>query len=208
MAEICAHDYVQRTGSLQRGDCMTCKDARIAELEAERDALRDDADAHRELLEAAGKDYAALEALRDTLLKANHELGLDRAKVMRERDEWRTKAFHPSGQKLESVLSELVAERDHYRERAASNAQQAKDERHLKAEAEKALSREYARGLEDAARVADEWAGNYPTDVFPPTGTGADAISARMARHTSAQIASRIRSLKAEPSTETKEETT
>ena len=54
--------------------------------------------------------------------------------------------------------------------------------------------------LKEAAKIAGEYANNYPTDIFvePPAGQHGqtvDACSARAARHTSKMIAQDIRKL-------------
>lgn len=61
------------------------------------------------------------------------------------------------------------------------------------AETERVLTRRFA--LEDAAYVAQSFAANYPTDIFPEDGTSPDAIAARAIRRMAPVIADRIRDL-------------
>jgi hypothetical protein len=57
--------------------------------------------------------------------------------------------------------------------------------------AESALS----ASRDEAARIADGWAAQYPEDVFHPCSTSPDALAAKGARHVARMIAKDIRAL-------------
>lgn len=56
-----------------------------------------------------------------------------------------------------------------------------------------------ALALEEAARVADHWAAQYPVDVFPEDSPSLDAKAAGHGRHVAREIAKDVRALAASP---------
>ena len=83
---------------------------------------------------------------------------------------------------------------------AASDARNRAEKREAAVRAD--MQQQYARAqcastavLEAAAAVCDDWASQYPTDIFPENGTSSDAIAARTLRRILPEIAKAIRNL-------------
>ena len=58
-----------------------------------------------------------------------------------------------------------------------------------------AYERGRREGIEEAAKVADEWAAAYPVDVFPEDSPSLDAKAAGHGRHVAMNIAKDVRAL-------------
>lgn len=62
-------------------------------------------------------------------------------------------------------------------------------------ELEQQAARVRGETIEECAKISDEWAAQYPVDIWPEDGKSRDCIAASMGRHNGKRIAERIRAL-------------